>query len=177
MKTNTLLAGLAAGLVAVTFTACNKTPAPEATPAPATNAAKDMTAQAVDASKAMSEKLVDSAKDITAKAMNSVTDAAAAPIPAPDKFVTPKVADINKDAAAGTNVVSDTTFTEVVTATKKDLADKNYQNALTDLQRLSDVKLSDDQQKIVDGLKAEAQKMIPAGASSAMDAAKSLLGK
>jgi len=191
MKTNTLLTTLTACLCAVAFTACDKKPEAAAPAVPATNttvssavdAAKDAAAKAVESTKDAAAKAVETAKDATGKAVDS-TKEVAGKVADSVKDTAAKATDAVKDAAAK---LTDTTpsatdsvtakFTEAVTNAKQFITDKNYQGALDELKKLSDLKLSDDQQKIVDGLKAEAQKLLSAGADSAVDAAKNLLGK
>lgn len=162
MKTNALLTGLAVSVLAVTLTACDKKAASDAPAVPTTNAAA---ASTVDTAKDLAGKAVDTAKDATATATTAVKDTAA------------KATDAVKDAVTPPPAATDTAttqFTTVVASTKQMLTDKNYQGALDELKKLADVKLTDDQQKIVDGLKAEAQKMITSAGTGAVN---SLLGK
>jgi hypothetical protein len=87
--------------------------------------------------------------------------------------------DATNAMAAANNALGAATsqFDSVVATAKQAIADKNYQGALDALSKLSGLKLTDEQQKIVDDLKAQAQKMLAPGASGAADAAKNLLGK
>ena len=82
-------------------------------------------------------------------------------------------------AAAVTNLVSGATaqFADGVANAKKFIADKNYQGALDELKKLASLQLSDEQQKVVDGLKEQATKLLAGGAAGAVDSAKNLLGK
>ena len=147
MKNKIILTTVAAGLLAVSFTACSKSETP----------AKD----AADATKSMADKVADSAKGVAAKASDTAKDVA------------------GKTVAAVTNAVSEATgpFSEGVASAKKFIADKNYQGALDELKKLSSLKLTDEQTKIVDNLKAEVQALIAKGTGSATDAVKGLLGK
>jgi hypothetical protein len=135
MKTNSLIRGAAACLLALSLTACDKakTPVQEAT---------DAAGAAANSAKDAATGMVDAAKDAVAKAGGPVGEA--------------------------------------VAAAKKALDEKNYQGALDELKKLADVKLSPEQQKVVDGLKEQATKMMAgaaAGAGGAADAVKSVLPK
>ena len=149
MKINNSLIAVAVCTAAITIAGCSKSE----TPAPV----KDAT----DAAKGMAEKAADSAKDMTGKATEAVKDVA------------------GKAVAAVTNAVSDATgpFADGIASAKKMIADKNYQGALGELTKLSSMKLSDSQTKIVDDLKAEVQTLISKSTGGATDAVKGLLGK
>ena len=147
MKTNTIISSLAAVALALTITACSKS-TPEA---PKAGAETSTTiSQAADA-----------AKDLAGKAVETAKDAA------------------TQVVAAATNVVASATepFNDGIAAVKKFIADKNYQGALDQLNKLSSLKLSDEQTKVVAGLKTEVQALIAKGSAGAVDAAKSLFGK
>jgi hypothetical protein len=103
----------------------------------------------------------DAAKDLAGKTLDSAKDAA------------------TQVATAATNVVSGATaqFTEGVANAKKAIADKNYPGALDELKKLSNLELSDEQKKIVEALKSEAQKLVSSSTAGAADAAKNLIGK
>lgn len=132
MKIRTFLTGLTVCLLAVSFSACNKS-----TP----NNPPDTTLPTT-----------------TTTATNVVTPVA------------------GQTVVAATNAAESATaqFTTVVESAKSAIAAKNYQGALDALKKLSDVKLTDEQQKIVDDLKAQAQQLL---SGTAADAAKNLLGK
>lgn len=194
MKTKAILVAASACLMSVSFTACDKKSGTEIPASPATNAAapsamdsaktavgnavdtaKDATAKAVDTAKDATAKAVDSAKDATAKAVDSTKEVAGKVVDTVTDS-TAKATEAIKTAISPTPTDSVTAqFNTVVTNAKKYIADKNYQGALDELKKLSDVKLTDDQQKIVDDLKAEAQKLLSAG--SMVDAATNLFGK
>jgi uncharacterized protein YicC (UPF0701 family) len=178
MKTKNILTSVTACLIAVSFTACDKKTGTDtvttATNAAATtmDAAKDMAGKAVETAKDATAKAVDTAKDAAGKATEAVKDTAA------------KATDAVKDAVAQVkeavpNAADATTakFTEVVAAAKKSISEKNYQGALDELKKLSDLKLSDEQTKVVDGLKEQVSKLISSGTAGAVDAAKGLFGK
>lgn len=149
MKTKNILTGLTACVLAAAIVGCSKSETPATV--------KDAT----DAAKGMAEKAADSAKDMTSKATEAVKDTAASAV------------------AAVTNMVNDATgpFADGVASAKKMIADKNYQGALGELTKLSSMKLSDSQTKIVDSLKAEVQALIAKSTGGATDAVKGLLGK
>ena len=114
---------------------------------------------------------------------DAVTDAAAKTADTA-KDLTGKAADMAGKAtetvkAAASTAVANVTgpFNDAITAAKKSIADKDYKSALAGLNKLSSMKLSDEQTKIVDNLKAEVQKLIAGGSASAVDAAKGLFGK
>lgn len=136
MKTNSIISGIAACLIAISLTACDK--------------AKDDLSKAADSAKDAAGKAVDATKDATAAAVTNVVATAAGPVG------------------------------EAIAAAKKALDEKNYQGALDELKKLSDVQLSPEQQNVVDGLKAEATKLL-SGAAAALpattDAAKALAPK
>jgi uncharacterized protein YpuA (DUF1002 family) len=179
MQRKSILISLSACVFAVAFTACDKKPAAE-TPAPATppaatttmDAAKDMAGKAADTAKEVAAKTVDTAKDLAGKTADTAKEAAA------------KVADTAKNVAAqavaattGTTDSATAQFTGIVTGVKKYITDNNYKGAVDELKKFSSLQLTADQQKIVDGLKAEVQKLIPATASAAFDTAAQLLKK
>ena len=141
MKTNSIISGVAACLIAVSLTACDK--------------AKNEATKAADAAKDAAGSAVDATKDAAGKAMDAAKDAATAAM-------------TNAPAAAASS------FTDTVAAAKKALEEKNYQGVLDELKKLSDTQLSPEQQSVVDGLKAEATKML---SGAAADAAKAALGK
>jgi hypothetical protein len=148
MKTNNTLTLAIACAAALTITGCGKS-----TDAPV----KPESAPATETAKSLTEKATDTAKDVAVKATEAV------------KTV----------AAVATNTVSAVSepFNDGIASAKKLLAEKNYQGALTELNKLSSLKLTDEQTKVVDGLKADAQAMISKATGSATDAVKGLLGK
>ena len=170
---------VSACVCAVTFTACDKkstaeNPAPAAPPAATTTmeAAKDMAGKAADTAKDVAAKTVDTAKDLAAKTADTAKEAAAK--------VASTAKDVAAQAVAATTSAPDSAtaqFTGIVTGVKKYIADNNYKGATDELKKFSSLQLNADQQKIVDGLKAEVQKLIPATASAAFDTAAQLLKK
>jgi hypothetical protein len=89
-------------------------------------------------------------------------------------------------AAATTSVVADVTnavsattgpITDGIANAQKAITDKNYQGALDELNKLSGLQLSGDQQKMVSDLKDQATKLLSGGTAGAVNAANGLLGK
>ena len=134
MKINSLISGVAACLLALSLTACDKA-------ANSVDAAKDAAAKAADAAKDAAGKGMDAAKNAATAAVTNAVAAAMGP--------------------AG----------EAVAAAKKALDEKNYQGALDELKKLEGTQLTPDQQKIVDGLKAEATKLLGGATDAVKDAA------
>ena len=159
MKTRIVLTSIATCAIAFVLTACNKSenPTPTPPPAPPTPAA--------DTSKPVATQATEAAAGAAAQAAAVATNAAAAMNGAAAAAVT------NAPAAATSE------FDDTVAAAKKAIADKDYQSALAAVNKLSGMKLTDEQQKILDELKAEVQKLVPGNAAGAADAAKGLLGK
>ena len=83
----------------------------------------------------------------------------------------------SKSTPEAPNASATEPFNDGIAAVKKFIADKNYQGALDQLNKLSSLKLSDEQTKVVAGLKTEVQALIAKGSAGAVDAAKSLFGK
>jgi ElaB/YqjD/DUF883 family membrane-anchored ribosome-binding protein len=165
MNTKTTLSALVAIVTAFSLTGCDKQQqaTPSSTPAAATNGmtatmdtAKDLAGKAVDSTKEAAGKAMDAAKDATATATDAAKDAMA-----------------KASTALPTTDAAASKFNEVVANTKQFITDKKYQGALDELKKLSDVKLTDEQQKTVDGLKADVQKWMAGGAG----AVNNLLGK
>ena len=144
MKTNSIISGVAACLLAVSLTACDKA---KTSMDDAAGKAKDVAGSAVDATKDAAGKAVDTMKDAAGSAMTNAMAAVSSP------------------------------FTDGIAAAKKAMDDKNYQGALDELNKLSSMQLTPDQQSIVDGLKAEATKMLSGAAAGAADAAKAVMPK
>jgi len=147
MKTKTIITTLATAVLALALAACSKS-SPEA-PKVSSETSTTMS-QSADAAKDLAGKAVETAKDAATQVVAAATNAVASPT-AP--------------------------FNDGIAAVKKFIADKNYQGALDQLNKLSSLKLSDEQTKVVDGLKTEVQALIAKGSAGAVDAAKSLFGK
>lgn len=151
MKIKCSIVSIAACAAVITFAGCSKSekPVTESSGGPATAATTNVTA------------VTDAVKDTAVKAADAAKDAA------------------SQAAAAATNAATAATgpFTDGIAAAQKFIADKNYQGALDELNKLSGLQLSADQQKTVADLKDQATKLLSGGAAGAVDATKNLLGK
>ncbi len=99
--------------------------------------------------------------------------------PATTNAVVPDAKPVVAEAAAAvTNTVSAVKdqADELITQAKTLIADQKYPEALDALNKMSGLALTPDQQKTVDDLKAQVQKLLSSG-TGAVDAAKNLLGK
>ena len=156
MKTNSIISGVAACLLAVSLTACDKAKDMGTAASDAAAKAKDAAGSAMDATKDAAGKAVDTAKDAAAGAVDATKDAVA-----------------KADGPVG----------EAIAAAKKACDEKNYQGALDELKKLSGTTLTPEQQTMVDNMKSSIEKMMSEGAAkvgdpaAAADAAKAALPK
>jgi membrane protein involved in colicin uptake len=143
MKTLNLIVGITLSAACLALVGCGKKePTTESTTVPAPGqGATDVQKAATDV-KAAAEK---AAADTKAAAEKAAADAKAAA----DKAA----ADAAKQAQS------------VIDKAKQSVADKKYQDALNVLQQLNNVKLTPEQQKLVDDLKAQIQKLIASEAT------------
>lgn len=152
MKLNTLNAGIAGCLLAVAISGCDKSN-------DAMDAAKKSADSATTAVQQGADKAVTEVKQAGEKAVTEVKQAG-------EKAVG-NVAEQAKAATGGE-------ATAVIAKVQGLVAEKKYQEALTALGGLKDLKLSDTQQKVVDGLKEQIQKLMSGDAGKAVG---NLLGK
>ncbi len=154
MKMTYSMLGLTAGAALFLASGCSKEqPPPSETPKAATPPATE-TQPVAEAAKAAVEQVKTTATATAEQATKAVTTEAAA-------------------AAAGANIQ----IQSLIDKAKSLVADQKYQDALNSLQQLSSFKLSDEQQKLVDGLKAQIQAALAkAAGSNAASAIGNILG-
>jgi len=151
MKHTNSIISIAACVAVITLVGCSKSN-------PSAGAGStSTTTSATDAAKDMAGKAADTAKDVAGQAVAIGSNAVAS--------VTNAVSAVIGPVAEG------------IANAQKFIADKNYQGALDELNKLSGLQLSDDQQKMVSDLKDQATKLLSGGTAGAVDAAKGLLGK
>jgi len=144
MKSKKIAAGVATGLMVAALSGCDNNSTPTAKPADATNPPVSAVPAAPAAPTTPAATPTDTTPALPAAAVEQTAEAP------------------NADAQA------------LIEKAKGQVADKNYKDALTTLAGLKDVKLSDSQQKVVDELKAQIQKLM---SSSVVPGVGNLLGK
>lgn len=156
MKITSSLFTVIACAVALAFTGCSKNETAPTTEK-AAEATKEAASSVADGAKGLAEKTSDAAKEVAGKATEAV------------KAV----------AAVATNTAAAVTgpFNDGIAAAKKLMAEKDFKGALAELNKLSSLKLSEEQIKIVDALKADIQAALNKATEGAAGAVKGLLGK
>lgn len=153
MNITTIRLGIASVLLSAAITGCDKNSS-----SPAVEEAKKSAESATTAAQQGASKAVTEAKQAGEKTVTAV-----------------KQAGENAVAAATEQAkAADAGVTGVITKAQGLVAEKKYQEALTTLGGLKDTKLSDTQQKVVDGLKEQIQKLMSGDAGKAVG---NLLGK
>lgn len=153
MKFNKLNAGVVSCLLAVAISGCDKNDSNKA--ADDMKKSADGTATAVQQS---TEKVVTEVKPVAENAAAEVKP----------------VVEQAKTAVAQQVQPAANEVMPVITKAQGEVTEKKYKEALTTLATLKDVKLTDSQQKLVDELKAQAQKLMSGDAGKAIG---NLLGK
>ena len=153
MKFNKLNAAAVGCLLVIALSGCDKNSSNAAM-----DDAKKATENAATATKEGVEKAVTATKEGVEKAATEVKQVGEKAVEA----VTEKAKEIGGEASG------------VIAKAQGLVTEKKYQEALTTLGGLKDMKLSESQQKVVDGLKAQIQKLMSGDAAKA---AGNLLGK
>lgn len=151
MKTKILLTSLGTLLIVGTLAGCNKEGNSSDTKMPAAPEAAEPAEPAPSA-----DTVPPAAGAATSQAATIATNAAAA------------MTETMSAAKAKADMI--------IAQAKSFITDKKYNEALEALNKLSSMALTPEQQKTVDDLKAQVQKLISSG-TGAMDATKGLLGK
>lgn len=163
---------LLATISCLSFTLCScKKEEPTPPPMPS-SAEKSANTTGADAQKAVAGAAADAQKQIQATAADAQKQVQATTADA-QKEVQKNTGDAQKLTEAGA-AASQNQAQVLIDKAKQFIADKKYSDALDSLKGLSNLKLTSDQQKIVDDLKTQVEKLM--ASDTASNAVKSLGG-
>ena len=153
MKSSSILTIVLAGSLAMALAACSKQDADKTA-----TTVKDATAKAMDATKDATVKATEAVKDTSTKAVDATKDAAN------------KTAEVIKDAAASAS----TDIVAALESAKKLVSEGKWQEAGKALEPLTKLKLTPEQQSLLDQLKKQIAQLQAGSAKLTEDAGKAV---